>query len=36
MSEARTRAQRPAKPYLARLCSIAEIERDSVVTTLNR
>ena len=32
-SEARTRAQRLARPYFIRLCSIAGIERDRVVTT---
>src|SRR5262245_46810548 len=33
--EARTRAQRAARPYLTRLCSIGASERASVVTTLN-
>ena len=35
-SAARTRAQRLARPYFCRLCSIATTERDSVVMTLKR
>ena len=35
-SAARTRAQRDARPYFTRLCSIAGIERPSVVTTEKR
>ena len=35
-SQARTRAQRDARPYFTRLASIGAIERDSVVTTLKR
>ena len=34
-SQARTRAQRRSRPYLARFASIGAIERDKVVTTLN-
>ena len=35
-SEARTLAQRLARPYFIKLVSIAAIERDSVVTTEKR